>query len=200
MTLWAFARFEDYRAYCVDSKCEDHLQAAGFARSDTNVVVGWDKTDSQQQFLQTMAHEAAHLYFFRVRPSSRPPSWYAEGMATQFEGFEWKGAEYAFNRVSASRLPFLKESIRKGRLIPLDQLLAGNALTLINSDAEKALVFYAEAWGLFYFLTHTNQVELRAGFEKYRKSIDAGTERPMTEFLPDLKQIEADLVKYVDAM
>ncbi len=200
MTLWAFARFEDYRAYCVEHKCEDHLQAAGFARSDSNVVVGWDKTESLQQFLQTMAHEAAHLYYFRVRPAGRPPSWYTEGMATQLEGFTWKGSEYAFDRVSASRLPFLKESIRKSRLLPLDQLLAGNALSLINSDPEKALVFYAQSWGLFYFLTNTNRADLRDAFEKYRKSIDAGTDRPLSDFLPDLKKLEADLTKYIEAM
>src|SRR6185503_3665640 len=130
MELWAFRSFEDYRRYCIEKKAEDHLNAAGFATSDSLVVAGWNKTRNDQQFLQTMSHEAAHLFFFRVAPAARPASWFAEGMATAFEGFSWDGKAWSFNFVSDSRLPFVRDAMKAGRQIPLADLLSGDALAL----------------------------------------------------------------------
>ena len=103
MTLYAFRSYEDYRKYCVETKTENHLGAAGFAKSDSNIVAGWNKTGDRQQFLQTMVHEASHLYYFRVSPAARAPSWYSEAMATGFEGFNWDGKVYKFTFVSECR-------------------------------------------------------------------------------------------------
>jgi len=68
LTLYAFRDYEDYRRYCVETKSEDYLGAAGFAKSDSTIAVGWNKTSNRQQFLQTMVHEAAHLYYSRCAP------------------------------------------------------------------------------------------------------------------------------------
>ncbi len=200
MTLWAFAGYEDYRRHCVEHGSEAELQAAGFAVSNSTVVVGWNKTGDTAEFLATMAHEAAHLYYFRVAAASGAPSWYAEGMATQFEGFRWAGSKYVYDRLSRSRLPFIRRAIEQNRLIPLDQLVAGEALTLINSDTEKALVFYAECWALVYFLTQTDQEEYRAAFRRYRDAVDSGKAAPLSEFFTDLRALDADFVKFIKRM
>ena len=84
-----------------------------------------------------------------------------------------------------------------GRHLSLDQLVAGDALTLINSDIERALLFYAECWALVHFLTMTQQEEYRAAFQKYRDAIDAGSSCSLTDCFPDLKALEADFVKFV---
>ncbi len=200
MTLWAFSGYEDYRRYCVEHGTEAELQAAGFAVSNSTVVGGGNKTGDTAEFLATMAHEAAHLYYFRIAEASGAPSWYAEGMATQFEGFRWAGSKYVYDRLSRSRLPFLRRAIEQGRLLPLDQVVSGDALTLINSDTEKALVFYAECWALVYFLTQTDQEEHREAFRRYRDAVDSGKAAPLSDFFPDLRALDADFVKFIKRM
>ncbi len=197
MTLYAFASYEDYRKYCVEHKSEAQLQAAGFAVSNSNVVVGWNKTGETADFLATMAHEAAHLYYFRIASGVAAPSWYAEGMATQFEGFEWTGSSYVYNRLSRVRLPFVKQAMNQGRHLPVAELVQGDALTLINSDTDKALLFYAECWALVYFLTQTDLAEYRDGFQRYREAVDSGKPAALAEFLPDLGAVEAEFVKFI---
>ncbi len=200
MTLYAYRSYEDYRKYCVETKAEDHLNAAGFARSDSLVVVGWNKTNNRQQFLQTMVHEAAHLYFFRVTPSGRPASWYAEAMATYFEGFNWDGKAYKFNFVSESRLPFVRDAMKGKRHIALKDMLAGDALTLINSDSQKALLFYAQCWALNYYLSQTENKEYRAAYAEYRKGVASGGGKSLLEFFTDPARLEADWVRFVTGL
>ncbi|MCE9582718.1 MAG: DUF1570 domain-containing protein, partial [Planctomycetes bacterium] len=191
MTLFAFRTWEDYRKYCVDTKSEDSLAAAGFAKSDSLTVAGWNRTGNRQQFLQTMVHEAAHLYWYRVAPSAKAPSWFAEGMATYFEGFNWDGTAYRFNHLSESRLPFVKDAMKAGRHMPLKDLFAADALALINSDSQKALLFYAEAWSLNFYLSQTDNKAYREAYAKYRKSVAAGEGKGLIEFLPDAAKVEA---------
>ncbi|MCC6740300.1 MAG: DUF1570 domain-containing protein [Planctomycetia bacterium] len=200
MTLHAYRTYEDYRKYCVENRQEDHLNAAGFARSDSNVVVGWDKTGNKHQFLQTMVHEAAHLYFFRVTPGVQVPSWYAEGMATYFEGFDWDGKTYRFDFVSDSRVPFVRDAMKGGRHIPLKDLIAGDALQLINSDSQKALLFYAECWSLNWYLSQTDNRAWRAGYEEYRKAVASGSAKPLLEYFPDPAKMEKDWVECITGL
>ncbi|MBI2920867.1 MAG: DUF1570 domain-containing protein [Planctomycetes bacterium] len=200
MTLYAFRAYEDYRRHCVEVKAEDHLNAAGFARSDSNVVAGWNKTSNRQQFLQTMVHEAAHLYYFRTSAAARPPSWYAEGMATYFEGFFWDGKGYRFNHLSESRLPFARDAMKGGRHIPLKDLLAGDALALINSDSQKALLFYAECWALNFYLSQTDYRPWKEAYAEYRKAVDTGKAGPLEKFFPDLGKLEEDWVRFVTGL
>ncbi len=200
MTLYAFGTYEDYRRHCTETKHEAQLQAAGFASSDSNVVAGWDKTDNRQQFLQTMSHEAAHLYYFRIAPSARPPSWYAEGLATQLEGFQWDGKEYAFDRLSSSRVPFIRQAVDAKKHFPLADLFRGDALALINADPSRALTFYAECWALVYYLCHTSEAKHVESFRRYREAIDAGTDRPPAEFFPDLAQLEKDFLRFAKGL
>ncbi len=200
MTLFAFRTWEDYRRHCVAEKAEDHLAAAGFAKSDSLVACGWNKTGNARQFLQTMVHEAAHLYYFRAVPTARPKSWYAEAMATWFEGFEFDGKAWKFGTASESRLPFVRDAMKAGRHIPLKDIFDGQALALINSDPSKALLFYAECWSLSYYLTTTSDKGWRAGWAAYRESVARGRDEPFLSFFSDPKALEADWVRFVTGL
>ncbi len=200
MTLFAFRSFEDYRKFCIEQKAEDHLAAAGFATSDSLTVAGWNRTGNRQQFLQTMVHEAAHLYWFRIAPGAKAPSWYAEGMATYFEGFGWTGAKYAFNHVAEARLPFVREAMKAGRHMPIKELIAGDALALINSDSQKALLFYAECWALHFYLATTENKAYREAFRDYRKAVETGQPKTLLDFFPDAARMEADWVRFVTGL
>ncbi|MEK7469869.1 MAG: DUF1570 domain-containing protein [Planctomycetota bacterium] len=200
MTLFGFRTYEDYRRYCTEQNAEDHLGAAGFAMSNSNVVVGWNKTGNRLQFLQTMAHEAAHLYWFRVAPSGRAPSWFAEGMATYFEGFDWDGKSWKFGGVPDSRLPRIRDAMQEGKHLKLEELWKGDALALINNDSQKALLFYSECWALNYYLAETENKTYRAAFADYRKAIAAGRDEPLSKYIPDLEKFEKDWVRFVTGL
>ncbi|NUN49384.1 MAG: hypothetical protein HUU15_11210, partial [Candidatus Brocadiae bacterium] len=200
LTLFAFRAYEDYRRHCIEQKAEDFLAAAGFARSDSNTVAGWNKTGNTQQFLQTMVHEAAHLYYFRVAPAGRPASWYSEGLASQLEGFRWDGKAYRFNGISEGRLPFARDAMKSGTHIPLEELFGGNALALINSDSRKALLFYAECWALVFWLSQTDDPKYRDAWSRYRKAVDAGGQDGPGAFLGDLRQVEKDWIRFITGL
>ncbi|MEK7466395.1 MAG: DUF1570 domain-containing protein [Planctomycetota bacterium] len=197
MTLFAFRSYEDYRKYCVEKKAEENLNAAGFASSDSNVVVGWNKTGSHWQLLQTMTHEAAHLYYFRICSPASLPSWHAEGMATYFEGFKGAGASWKFNYISESRLAFAREAMLEKKHIPLAELLAGDALKLINSDATRANLFYSECWALNYFLSQTDNAKYRDGYKAFRKAVETGKPEPLSKFIPEQDKLEKDWTTFI---
>ncbi|KAF0245941.1 MAG: hypothetical protein FD180_1203 [Planctomycetota bacterium] len=200
MTLYAFRTYEDYRRYCTDKKADAQLNAAGFASSDSNVVVGWNKTGNVQLFYQTMVHEAAHLYYYRICTPSGCPSWHAEAMATYFEGFEPAGDSWRFTFVSDSRLPYVRDAMKAGTHIPLKDLLAGDAGALINSDASKAILFYAECWSLNYYLTQTSDAPSKAAYAEYRKSAESGKSDPMSKFFTDMDKLEKDWLAFVKGL
>jgi tetratricopeptide (TPR) repeat protein len=200
MTLYAFRTYEDYRKYCVDNNAEGQLGGAGFATSASNVVVGWNKTSNLQQFLQTMVHEAAHLYYFRVAHRARAPSWHAEGLATYFEGFSWDGKSWRFHHVSDSRLAFAQRAMKEGSHIPLDEMFKADALALINSDTHKALLFYAQCWALNLYLSETDDRAYREAFAAFRKSVEEGGQEPLSKFIPDLGKLEKDWVRFVSGL
>ena len=197
LTLYAFRTYEDYRKYCVSKKAEEQLNAAGFASSDSNIVVGWNKTGSLFLLLQTMIHEAAHLYYFRICSPSALPSWHAEAMATYFEGFKGAGATWKFNFISESRLAFAREAMLDKKQIPLADLLAGDALNLINSDAAKANLFYSECWALNYFLSQTDNASYRDAYKEYRKAVESGKKPSLGDFIKDLAKLEKDWTVFI---
>ena len=200
MTLWAFRTYEDYRRHCVETKQEVHLNAAGFAASDSNTVVGWNKTANRQLFLATMVHEAAHLYYFRVAAPKSLPSWHAEGMATYFEGFAWDGAAWKFGTLPEGRVQLVKSAVRSGTAIGLEEMTKADALALINSDAQKALLFYSEAWSLNYFLTHTGNAAYREAYLGWRRAVADGKESGLGEFFTDLPALEKDWKAFVGSL
>ncbi|MCE9581036.1 MAG: tetratricopeptide repeat protein [Planctomycetes bacterium] len=190
MTLYCFRTFEEYRRHCVERHCEGEIKAAGFAASDSNIVAGWNMTGDFRLFLQTMVHEAAHLYYYRTSTMARWPSWYMEGMATYFEGFSGSSGAWKFSFANPTRLPGAKSAIAGAGFIPLKDLLSGDAGALINSDTSKALVFYSECWALNYFLTKTSDPAIAKAYRDYRAAMSSGKVEDFTKYFPDLDALE----------
>jgi len=190
MTLFAFRTYEDYRRHCVERKAEAQLNAAGFAMSDSTIVAGWNMTGNNKLFLETMIHEAAHLYYFRTSTLGRLPSWYAEAMATYFEGFQGCNGAWKFTYVNDCRMPRAKTALAGAGFIPLKDLLSGDAGALINSDTSKALTFYSECWSLNYFLTRTGDKAIAKAYRDFRDAMAAGKDEAITKYFPDLDGLE----------
>ncbi|MDQ7780297.1 MAG: hypothetical protein RDV41_11425, partial [Planctomycetota bacterium] len=127
MNMYVFKNFEDYREFCQKNGYEQYLVAGGFASPGQNFCCGYIRGGmTVQNCLSVVLHEAAHLFHdraFRV-PT---PSWYAEGLATYFEGGRWYGDKYAHDPISLSRLFYLKQAFEKDKYKSLSEIVSGSA-------------------------------------------------------------------------
>ncbi|MBI4615224.1 MAG: DUF1570 domain-containing protein [Planctomycetes bacterium] len=173
LVVLAFKNFDGYRDYCRKVGAENVLAALGFAPSEEYTCCGYDKFGDARLFLETLVHEAAHLYFHVATGQRNVPSWFAEGMATYFEGFERSGDGYRFHLPADKRLPTLRALLARGDLDIADWL-DEDAGALINSDSNKALEFYSLCWGLFYYLSTSIDEDLRAVAKDLLEAAAAG--------------------------
>lgn len=172
MNMLAFRTFEDYRRYCIETKAEAYLQALGFANPATNVCCGYKKFGTDDM-IGTMVHEGAHLFHDRAY-NGISPSWYHEGHATYFEGFIWDGTTLTFNWRPGNRIYWLKEAHRKDRLIPMMDIMKGDALSSINKGVDESSLFYSESWALYTFFTETTDPEIAPKWAALRSNFDTG--------------------------
>jgi hypothetical protein len=203
MTLYAFRSYEDYRGYCLSTDNSSHLRAGGFATNQGNIAVGWMR-DDEHHLLFTMIHEGAHLFHYNAYPSQSGVSWFNEAIATQFEGFAWDGKTLKVHFISAERLGWLKRAFSSNQYMSLSDMLAGNALELINQNPGMAATFYAQCWGLYYFLTQTPKYQKR--FASYVQKMNDGDFRGKEldsfreEFGAELNEMETTWHNYIIAM
>lgn len=145
-----FGKRSDYDAY---------LQARG--HGDATVARGLCDYGGRQAMLcaegleaadlhALLLHELTHLYFWCCSPV-RMPDFYAEGLAETFGGqgtFVWDGKALT---VGGPMRRDRVDAVKKAPL-PLRDLVAANALQLLGSDHDKAMVFYTQAQLLQRFL------------------------------------------------
>jgi len=62
------------------------------------------------------------------------------------------------------------EALRgEGNLLPLKELLEGEALSILSLDAERGVRFYAEAWAFVAFLRRGADPEISARFAQWEQ-------------------------------
>ncbi|MBI4614466.1 MAG: tetratricopeptide repeat protein [Planctomycetes bacterium] len=199
MTMYAFSNYEDYKAYCDSLPGGGAPGAGGFAPSEPHTGCGWAKYGNEQYFLETIVHEAAHLYFFETR-SVPPalPSWVHEGMATYFEGFRRDGGKWVWDHISRKRLSLLQWARGQNGLIPLPEFFVADAANLIDTDGAKAGVFYSQAWALYYFLQQTANPRYQSGWKSYWDKVTRGSPADLLQELGvDAPTLAGELDKYV---
>ena len=202
MKIYGFRNYEDYRRYCLTTGNADKLRAGGFATNLNNTGVGWMRT-KPAQLLRTMSHEGAHLFHYLAYPRASFPSWFAEGIATQFEGYQWQKNRLQYDFISKTRLQNLKWSFARNQEFSVLELIQGNALKHINRNPRKAATFYAQSWGLYHYLWRKAPPSLRRKFQKFVKKMNRGIckgrEAQSFEaiFQGRLLQIEKEWKKYM---
>ncbi|MBI4613962.1 MAG: FHA domain-containing protein, partial [Planctomycetes bacterium] len=176
LEIWGFRTYDDYRRYCEETGNQSHLQAGGFAESRNDRGVGWNSGGGGKGLQSTLMHEGAHLYYFNVFPPHMMPSWYAEGEATQFEGYKWDPNTKALtlDYIARGRLPTLKSQILAGTAMKISDIVRGDALSSIQAGPAAGATFYASAWGLMYFIDHYPDPEFRKHAAEYKRKMDAG--------------------------
>ncbi len=201
-TLYAFRTFEDYRRFCIESGNPSLVRAGGFATKQDNRAVGWKRFDNDQ-LLSTMIHEGAHLYMYNAHPNTSTPSWMAEGIATQFEGYEWDGKKLIMHHRSPNRLPWVKRKFLEGNTFTIEELIQGQALQLINQDIDQAATFYAQSWALYYYMKHIPNKQYRDNFDKFVSTIHRGGQQGrestifMNYFGRDIDKLNIAWKKYI---
>ncbi len=202
MKIYAFKNYEDYREYCLSSGNASQLRAGGFATSRDLIGVAWMR-NSTKDLMEKMIHEGAHLYHFNSCPNLNAPSWFAEAVATQFEGYQWDGKKLTVDCLSRSRLLWLQRKMLDKRHIPIDKMMQGDALEYINKDPEEAATFYAQSWGLYYYLWRHPEKEYQTRFQtfvlKMNKGQYSGKEDTafMKEFASDVPVMENQWKKFI---
>jgi len=162
--LFVFADRAGYETWCKASGNEAQIRAAGFAQS----LEGFAVLFAQPGVDAVAIHEAAHLYHFDVYASAMP-SWYSEGVAETFGGRHAMRVQdgklaTALRPTKASLAPLLRD----GKLVlPLDDLLRGDAGKLIAANDGTASTFYLASWALYSFLTTTKESRLSGRFDDW---------------------------------
>ncbi len=171
MKMYIFKGFEDYREFCTKNNCEQFIVAGGFSNSSQNYCCGYMRGGlSVQSCLSVVLHEAAHLFHDRTFFVATP-SWYAEGVATYFEGGKWYGSQYVHDPISYSRLFFLKNAFSKNTHKPLADVVGGSTFSSLAVSANDTALFYSESWALYYFLNHTTSEDIRTKFKDFKTKL-----------------------------
>jgi len=198
LTMKIWKGYEDYRGYCKKIGNMSNLNASGFAPSEPRTAVAYDKYKSRTSLMRTVIHESTHL-FYGVAIRRSAPSWMAEGMATYFEGFRLSSSgQLTFDHKPANRLRLLKSALESNQTFPLEQFSMLRVHDLLNTNSTRALVFYAQAWGYFYFFNKTENPRYRAAFQKYWKGLKRGAVPKLKKLLGgDYAPVERDFRRFM---
>lgn len=150
LRLVVFAKKTDYDAY---------LQACGHTGVASKALCDYGTFQTlvcaegleSKDINALVLHELSHLFFFGSSPIAMP-DWYAEGFAESFGGqgtFAWSGKKLTVGGLMRSdRLDAIQNDP-----LTLQQVLAGNAMTLLRQDHKKAMRFYAMSWAFHRYMT-----------------------------------------------
>jgi len=204
MQIYAFRTFEDYRKYCLEFGNADLVKAGGFAENRNFRGVSYPRPEHDLKgLLSTIIHEGSHVYHYLAAPQLRAPSWFAEAVATQFEGFIWDGKTLTVNYLSQSRFKWIKSKIQEKGVFSLHDMMSKNAIELINENSFGAMTFYSQSWGIYYYLNHTPIQNYRTKFQLFVRKMNNGEYMGQEDnaflsvFENDLPNLEKNWKEYI---
>lgn len=152
-------------------------------------------------------HEVTHQLWFNSGLAGRlrwSPHWLSEGVATFFEPAyqgEWAG----MGRLNSRRMSDYHELRNRGRLLPLEELIAGAQPFFQPGDAQRAA--YAQSWALFHYLINRRSQGLRqyvARISRWLLPLAPSKQRSLklftSSFGSDLKKLESEVAAYMSQL
>lgn len=200
MKVQCFKNVSEFRDNCIRMGLKNALfnNFSGFAYSRTNTLyIRLD--ESKEDLLATALHEGAHLYHYHTIFSHQIYnicSFNSEGIATQFEGYQWKNGKLSII-LNTYRLSHLKEIIENGQAYKIRDFM-----TIKQANKERNIEnltrYYHQWWGMYYFLKNTKNKEYQTLFKDYFHKImttQLGTNPNcfVEYFSGKLEQIEKDM-------
>jgi hypothetical protein len=176
LNTFVFAERAAYEGYLDAIGLSSHKVATGLADGGTATALICGEGLDEDGLRGVVLHELTHLASFAVNRSVTP-SWYSEGLAELYgarESFTWNGAEL---ELGLALPPGRMASLRSGELMPLEEFLASDALTLLRQSPEAGNRFYAQSWAFVRFLRQGAVPEVRetfADWERYCRGASLG--------------------------
>src|SRR2546423_4813749 len=127
------------------------------ARKDKENEALFDR--ATQDLFATLYHEAFHAYLANcVYPpgSAEMPRWLNEGLAQVFETAIVEAGELRIGHADPVRLTQAQELLKKGKLVPLSDLLRSGPKPFLVAHANDQAVsdqHYVTSWALAFYLT-----------------------------------------------
>jgi len=109
-------------------------------------------SDGRPGRLRTLFHEYAHLVMSNM--SRHVPVWLSEGMAEYYSTFELtqEGHEVVLGSPIESHVALLAETLKKARLLTLEELLNVDKYSPLYNENDRRSVFYAQVWALTHLI------------------------------------------------
>jgi hypothetical protein len=104
--------------------------------------------------LTILAHEGWHQ-FTQSLFKQELPAWLEEGIAAYMEGHRIspESGEPVFTPWrNFERFGELRDAVRRGRMVPVDQILNSTAQEYLADGRERLLTYYAQVWALVHYL------------------------------------------------
>ena len=178
--MWVcFSDSDRFSNYALEADGMDLSWLSGYYSAKTNIVAiikphkmpdgqktGQEGTDADGSILAITSvpgrhadtvkimHEAAHQFAFNTGLQKRRvmyPLWLSEGLAASFEGGQTSGSNDERGRR-------LAKMYHQGKLVPLDEFVT---MTRLPTDPVIHKDIYAQAWGLFNFLSKNRTGNLK---------------------------------------
>ncbi len=147
------------------------IRADGFTDGPMSACLYEDRATT----LAALAHECWHQYassHFTVPI----PAWLDEGLGCCFETLRLIDGKPEFTpQRNSIRMNSLREAVRKGNLLSLDQLVSSDARTISRHyDIDLTQTYYAQVWALVTFLRHGAEGEHAKAFDRLLADIANG--------------------------
>lgn len=164
MNVFVFQDRATFGTWLGAAKLGSFAVASGLADGATNTALVCAEGVPPETLRGLCMHELSHLFMYGVTPVVMP-SWYAEGFAETWGGegtFTWAGGKL----VAGGPLPAASLAALGGEagLLPLEDLLAGDALGLLAKDKARGRTFYAQSWAFLRFLRTGASPDVQARF------------------------------------
>lgn len=128
------------------------IQRGGFASGGRAVLYDIGPRDT----FVIAAHEGWHQYSQKTFLAPLPTT-IEEGLATFMEGFRWDtenpGRPIFAPWSNTERFDQLRNAVRRGKLLQLQDLLNSTPQELVTTDADMALTYYAQGWAMIHYLS-----------------------------------------------
>lgn len=162
-TRWQWERFTEQFAGARASVYKK-IRSGGY--SERGVTVS--HYGSRRGTLSILAHEGLHQYLDATH--GKPiPAWINEGLACYFESFDlgMDNRPIFVPENNTIRTPALREAFSRGRMQPLEAILATDAGQEIHKQSRDVLSYYAQSWSIVVFLLRDDRDnQYRAGFRE----------------------------------
>ena len=131
-------------------------------------------SDGRPGRLRALFHEYAHLLMSNM--SRNVPTWLGEGLAEYYSTFELTrgGLEAVLGGPIESHVSLLGETLKKARLLPLEELLKVDKHSPLYNENDRLSVFYAQVWALTHLIVlgEPNRLQqLGAYFDRVSKGV-----------------------------